>query len=58
MNDLVYHAKFWLTEDELSPFDASFKLNDIPFSSLAYRKPREEFKALNAEKPGLPSGEE
>ena len=48
MNDLVNHAKFWLVEGELSPFDTSFKLNDIPFSSLDYGKPREEFKALNS----------
>jgi hypothetical protein len=46
INDLVYHAKFWLVERELSPFDTSFELNQIPFSSLDYRKPREEFKAM------------
>jgi hypothetical protein len=46
MNDLVNHARFWLVERELSPFDISFKLNDIPFSSLEYRHPREEFKRL------------
>ena len=27
MNDLIYHAQMWLTEGDLSPFDASFKLN-------------------------------
>jgi hypothetical protein len=46
MNDLVVHAKLWLTEDELSPFDVGFKLNDIPFSSLKFVKPREAFKAM------------
>jgi hypothetical protein len=55
MNDLVYHAKFWLVETELSPFDTSFKLNEIPFSSLNYGNPREEFKALG-EQPGTESG--
>lgn len=49
MNDLVYHAKFWLIERELSPFDTSFELNRIPFSSLDYLTPREEFKSLNAQ---------
>ena len=48
MNDLVYHAQMWLTEGELSPFDVGFKLNEIPFSSLNYGNPREEFKALTA----------
>ena len=49
MNDLVYHAKMWLTERELSPHDTSFKLNEIPFSSLKYQFPREVFKALKVE---------
>ena len=48
LNDLIYHAKVWLTEGELSPFDVGFKLNDIPFSALAYSKPREAFKKLIA----------
>jgi hypothetical protein len=45
MNDLIIHAKMWLTEGELSPHDTAFKLNDIPFSSLKYQKPREVFAA-------------
>ena len=48
MNDLVQNATVWLTEGELSPFDVGFKLNDIPFSSLQYLKPREAFKAMTA----------
>lgn len=39
INDLVFHAKFWLVEREQSPFDTSFELNQIPFSSLDDRKP-------------------
>ncbi|WP_417737303.1 DUF6933 domain-containing protein [Rosistilla oblonga] len=52
MNDLVNHAKDWLTEDELSPHDLGFRLNDILLSSLArsksdfYWKPSEAFKQL------------
>lgn len=52
MNDLVNHAKDWLVEDELSPHDVGFRLNDILLSSLArsksdfYWKPREAFKQL------------
>jgi hypothetical protein len=46
MNDLIVHAKMWLTEGELSPHDTAFKLNDIPFSPFKYRKPREVFTGL------------
>ena len=52
MNDLVTHAQMWLLEGELSPFDVGSKLNEIPFSSLDYRKPREVFKALDVNQPG------
>jgi hypothetical protein len=50
MNDLVYHATAWLAEGELSPFDVSLKLNDMPFAALDYRKPREAFQELVAER--------
>lgn len=46
VNDLVVHAKMWLIERELSPHDVGFKLNEIPFSSLKYKNPREVFKSL------------
>ena len=49
MNDLIYHAKVWLTEGDLSPHDASFKLNGIPMSTLGYANPRETLKALEPE---------
>ncbi len=49
MNDLVYHAKMWVTEGGSSPFDASCKLNEMPMSSLSYQNPREVFKALKLE---------
>lgn len=51
MNDMIFHAKAWLTEDKLSPQQASFLLNDIPFSSLDYRKPREVFSSLTVAPP-------
>jgi hypothetical protein len=57
INDLVYHATMWMVERELSPFDAAFKLNDIPFSALDYRNPREVFKSLTVEQP-LPGNEQ
>ena len=52
MNDLINHATYWVAEDELSPHDLGFRLNDILLSALAkencrgYGKPREAFKVL------------
>ena len=46
MNDLVFHAEAWLVEGELTPPQVGFKLNDIPFSSLKYKKPTEAFRRL------------
>jgi len=46
MNDLIYHATMYLIEDEMAPHDVGFKLNGIPFSSLAYANPREAFKSM------------
>jgi hypothetical protein len=46
MNDMVVHAKMWLTEGGLSPFDVGFKLNDMPMSALGYAKPLKAFKSL------------
>ncbi len=46
MNDMIFHAKMWLIEDELSPHDVGFNLNEIPMSALKYSNPRKAFKAL------------
>jgi hypothetical protein len=46
MNELIHHAKMWLTEGGLSPYDTAFRLNEIPMSPLRYRNPREAFKTL------------
>ena len=46
MNDLVYHAKYWLTDGEHSPFDVGFKLNEIPFSALKYIDARDMLRSL------------
>ncbi len=52
MNELVLHATAMLVEDELSPYDVGFRLNDLLLSAIApsisdkYGKPREAFKAL------------
>ena len=52
INELVKFAKIWLEEDELSPFDVGFRLNDTLLSALAaskkdgYGKPNEAFRAM------------
>jgi hypothetical protein len=52
INELVKFAKFYLKDEELSPFDLGFKLNDVLLSAIApneksnYGKPREAFKVL------------
>lgn len=38
MNDRIKFAKHWLAEDDLSPHNVSFKLNDILLSALATTK--------------------
>lgn len=49
MNDLVKQAKSGLKNKELSPFETSLWLNDIPFSYLDYQKPKEVFSQLEAD---------
>ena len=52
MNDLINHATDCLTDEDLSPYDASMMLNDVlltalaPNKSVAYGKPRVAFKEL------------
>ena len=54
VNELIFHARMWLIEKELSPHEVGFKLNDIPMSAIAtetsrnYGKPREAFKLLTS----------
>ena len=49
MNDLVFQAKFWLTEGELSHNEIATRLNDTPLSMLEYRNPRKAFQEMVAE---------
>ncbi|KKK63787.1 hypothetical protein LCGC14_2990780 [marine sediment metagenome] len=51
MNDLIQCGKLWLTESGLSPFDTSFKLNEMPMSFLKYGNPREAFVVLKVGQP-------
>jgi hypothetical protein len=48
MNDLVFRAKAWLADCKLSPHEVSFRLNELPLSTLGYANPRERFKSLTA----------
>ena len=65
MNDMIFHAKAWLSEDSHSPLETSNELNDIPFSSLYYNKPRKVLQFLagtsgstNASTKNSPNGNE
>jgi hypothetical protein len=49
LNDFIAHAKYWVVEGELSPFDVSFKLNERRMAPHGYANPRETLKALKPE---------
>ena len=55
MNELINYAKVILANEDTSPFDLGFQLNDLLLSALAsdqspgYGKPRDAFRALIAE---------
>jgi hypothetical protein len=51
MNDMIKHARYFLTQDGQSPLDVGFRLNEIPMSALArsgstYGMPRKALQAL------------
>jgi hypothetical protein len=53
INELVKFATYYLQDDEISPHELGFKLNDILLSALSlkkggYGKPKEVFKTLMA----------
>jgi len=55
MNELISYAKVLLADEETSPFDLGFRLNDLLLSAIAsdqsrgYGKPRDAFQSLIAE---------
>jgi hypothetical protein len=55
MNELIGYAKVFLADEETSPFDLGFQLNDTLLSAAVsaedrdYGKPRDAFRALIAE---------
>ena len=46
MNELVMYAKTILSDEEMSPYDLSFKLNDYLMSYIDYARPREAFEKM------------
>lgn len=46
LNNLIAHAKSWLTPGECSSHETASKLNDLPCASFEYRNPREIFTGL------------
>ena len=64
VNELVKFAKFWLEQDELSPYRIGFRLNDMPLSALAlgneksYGKPNDAFRSLIAKSVADTGGED
>jgi hypothetical protein len=49
INDLIVQAKYYLTERQMSPFDASLQVNETPMSYIGYSKPKEAFSVLKVE---------
>jgi IS30 family transposase len=46
MNDLIFQAKCYLEDEDISPYDLSQKLNEMPLSYIGYNSPREAFSKL------------
>jgi hypothetical protein len=51
MNDLIFQAKFHLSREEISPWDVSVRLNDVPMSYLSYEKAESRFARMTIEQP-------
>jgi hypothetical protein len=51
MNDLIFQAKFHLAREELSPWDLSVRLNDVPLSYLSYETAESRFARMAVEEP-------
>lgn len=49
MNELIFEAKLYLTERQMSPFETSLQVNETLMSYLKYNNPREAFRTLKVE---------
>lgn len=41
MNDMISHSKFYFSDYKLTPSEISRRLNEMPFSYLKYKNPKE-----------------
>jgi hypothetical protein len=46
MNEFIFYARMFLQEDDMSPFEISFRLNDTIMKSIKYQRPRAAFRAI------------
>ena len=46
MNELIFEARFYMTERRLSPYETSQNINETPMSYLDYNSPNEAFRLL------------
>ena len=46
MNNLIVRADHYITERQMSPFDVSIEINELPVSYLRYRHPKNVFRQL------------
>jgi len=49
INELIFEAKLYLAERQLSPFETSRQINETLMSYLGYNSPKEAFRALKVE---------
>jgi hypothetical protein len=49
--EIVRESQFWLTEREMSPFDAACRVNETTLSYLRYNNPKEIFTQLQVSPP-------
>jgi hypothetical protein len=46
MNELIFQAKYYLEDEDTSPFSLCQKLNNVPLSYIDYKSPKEAFSKL------------
>jgi hypothetical protein len=46
MNEFILHARMFLQDEGISPFEISLRLNDTIMKSIKYQRPRAAFKAM------------
>jgi len=54
MNELIFEAKLYLTERQMSPFETSRQINETLMSYLGYNSPKEAFRQLKAGEENTP----